>query len=262
MKPSKKALIKIISTIASILFWVLVWAIVSFRVSNEFLLPDPIMTLKRLCELASQKAFWISAASSLSRILIGIVIAVFLGSLGAVFSKLLSAADSLFAPLLTVIKATPIASFICLAYLWIKPSTLPIFITALIVLPIVWSNVASGIRSVDKELVEVAKIYRFSPTKKLVRIYIPSVLPYFLAACRSSLGMAWKAGIAAEVIAPTQNAIGTEIYFAKAYFETTDLFAWTITVIILSILIEKLFILGLSKLSKKLHAAEVQNDKI
>ena len=262
MKLSKKALIKLISTVASILFWVLVWAIASLKVGNEFLLPDPMLTAKRLFELASEKEFWISASSSLLRILMGIIIAVAFGTLGAVLSSAVSAADSLFSPLLTVIKATPIASFICLAYLWIKPSTLPIFITALIVLPIVWSNVASGIRSVNKELIDVAKIYDFSPSKKLLRIYIPSVLPYFLAACRSSLGMAWKAGIAAEVIAPTDKAIGTEIYFAKAYFETPDLFAWTLTVIILSILIEKLLILGLSRLSKKLRISEVRNDKI
>lgn len=262
MRSTKKTLIKLISTIASILFWVLVWAIASAKVGNEFLLPDPILTAKRLFELAAEKEFWISASSSLLRILIGIIIAVFFGTFGAVLSSALSAADSLFSPLLTVIKATPIASFICLAYLWIKPSTLPIFITALIVLPIVWSNVASGIRSVNKDLLEVAKIYRFSPSKKLLRIYIPSVLPYFLAACRSSLGMAWKAGIAAEVIAPTEKAIGTEIYFAKAYFETADLFAWTLTVIILSILIEKLLILGLSKLAGRLRVSEVQNDKI
>ena len=262
MKFSKKTLIKLISTLASVLFWILVWAIASARIGNEFLLPDPVITAKRLSELATEKAFWISASSSLGRIIMGIVIAVFFGTLGAVLSSTLSAADSLFSPLLTVIKATPIASFICLAYLWIKPSTLPIFITALIVLPIVWSNVASGIRSVNKELVDVAKIYKFSPAKKLIRIYIPSVLPYFLAACRSSLGMAWKAGIAAEVIAPTEKAIGTEIYFAKAYFETTDLFAWTLTVIILSIFIEKLLILGLSKLSKKIRVLEVRNDKV
>lgn len=262
MNLSKNTLIKFISILASVLFWVLVWALASARVGNEFLLPDPVLTAKRLFELTAEKEFWISASTSLLRILIGIIIAVFFGTFGAVLSSALRAADSLFSPLLTVIKATPIASFICLAYLWIKPSTLPIFITALIVLPIVWSNVASGIRSVNQDLVDVAKVYGFSPSKKLVRIYIPSVLPYFLAACRSSLGMAWKAGIAAEVIAPTDKAIGTEIYFAKAYFETTDLFAWTLTVIILSILIEKLLILGLSKLSKKLRVAEVRNDKI
>ena len=262
MKLSKKALIKLISIVASVFFWVLVWAIASLKVGNEFLLPDPLLTAKRLLELASEKEFWVSASSSLLRILMGIIIAVLFGTVGAVLSSAINAADSLFSPLLTVIKATPIASFICLAYLWIKPSTLPIFITALIVLPIVWSNVASGIRSVNKELLDVAKIYKFSASKKLLRIYIPSVLPYFLAACRSSLGMAWKAGIAAEVIAPTDKAIGTEIYFAKAYFETTDLFAWTLTVIILSILIEKLLILGLSRLSKKLRISEVRNDKI
>ena len=259
---AKKRIFKIVSAVISLLFWILVWAIVSYRVNNEFLLPDPLLTLKRLLELAAEKDFWISTSSSLLRILIGIGIAVLLGCIAAILSSALEFANSLFSPLMTVVKATPIASFICLAYLWIRPSTLPIFITALIVLPIVWSNVVSGIRSVDKNLLEVAKVYRFSPSKKLLRIYVPSVLPYFLAACRSSLGMAWKAGIAAEVIAPTEKAIGTEIYFAKNYFETPDLFAWTLTVIILSIIIEKLLIWGLSRLSQKLRVAEVHNDKI
>ena len=258
---NKKQLFKILSAILSILFWILVWAFVSYRVNNDFLLPNPIDTIKRLCEFTLDKSFWISTAYSLFRILVGILSAVLLGTLAAILSSSLDFANSLFSPLMTIVKATPIASFICLAYLWIKPATLPIFITALIVLPIVWSNVSAGIRSVNKDLVEVAKIYRFSAPKRLVRIYLPSVLPYFLAACRSSLGMAWKAGIAAEVIAPTPNAIGTEIYFAKNYFETTDLFAWTLTVIILSIIIEKLLIFGLSGLSKALRATEVQNDK-
>ena len=262
MKQKKKTVIKIISAIASVLFWISVWAVVSYRVGNEFLLPDPNLTVKRLFELASDKEFWIIAQSSLLRILTGILAALLLGTLGAMVSSALSFADSLFSPLLTVIKATPIASFIILAYLWIKPSTLPIFITALIVLPIVWSNVSSGIRSVDAGLLDVAKVYKFSLPKKFSRIYIPSVLPYFLAACRSSLGMAWKAGIAAEVIVPSENSIGREIYFAKNYFETSDLFAWTLTVIILSIIIEKLLMFGISILSKKLRISEVKNDQI
>ena len=262
MRIKKKTVIKIISAIVSILFWILVWAFVSLRVGNEFLLPDPSLTVKRLLELAEKKEFWIIAGSSLLRILMGIIIAVFFGTLGAILSCAISFANSLFTPLLTVIKATPIASFIILAYLWIKPSTLPIFITALIVLPIVWSNVSSGIRSVDRGLLEVASVYRFSFPKKLIRVYIPSVLPYFLAACRSCLGMAWKAGIAAEVIVPPESSIGREIYMAKNYFETSDLFAWTLTVIILSIIIEKLLMLGISSLSKRLRISEVKNDKI
>jgi NitT/TauT family transport system permease protein len=65
--------------------------------------------------------------------------------------------------------------------------------------------------------------------------------------------MAWKAGIAAEVLTVPKQAIGTEIYFSKLWFETPTLFAWTIVIIILSYVIEKLLILAISMIAKKLH---------
>ena len=65
--------------------------------------------------------------------------------------------------------------------------------------------------------------------------------------------MAWKAGIAAEVLAVPKLAIGTEIYFSKLWFETSTLFAWTVVIIILSYVIEKLLILAIGAIAKKLH---------
>jgi NitT/TauT family transport system permease protein len=140
-----------------------------------------------------------------------------------------------------------------LALLWISRDTLPVFITALIVVPIVWSNVSEGIRSVDKDLVQVAQVYNFTAKQKILRLYVPSIAPFFMAACKSSLGMAWKAGISAEVLSTPERAIGTELYFSKTYLETPSLFAWTAVIIILSILIEKLFVLGLEKLGMRMR---------
>lgn len=249
----KGKVFKLISAILSVLFWILVWAVISFRVSNAFLLPSPIDTLKALVNMSASTDFWTTAGISLSRILAGILIAVAIGSVAAIFTANVSAANTLLSPLMTVIKATPIASFIVLALLWIDRNTLPVFITVLIVLPVVWSNVSSGIRAVDRGLLEVAKVYKFPLGKRIMRVYLPSVTPYFLAACRASLGMAWKAGIAAEVLCTPRHAIGTQIYFSKTYLETTELFAWTLTVIILSVIIEKLLILSLEKLAGRLR---------
>ena len=250
---TKKKLFKLISLLCSILFWILVWALLSKRVGIELLLPSPAATVSALGTLALTSDFWLTLGHTLIRILSGILIAILLGVITAVISARFFVADSLCSPIMSVIKATPIASFIILALLWIDRNTLPIFITVLIVLPVVWANVASGIRSVDGDLLEVAKVYRFSARKRITRIYIPSVMPYFLAACRASLGMAWKAGIAAEVLCTPTHAIGTEIYFSKTYLETTELFAWTLSVIIISIIIEKLLIFALSQAAQKLH---------
>lgn len=249
----KNKLIKIASLLFSILFWILIWALLAYKINIELLLPSPSATLKAIATLALDADFWQITALSIFRILIGIIIAVTIGVVLAVFTANLMTADSLLSPLMTVIKATPVASFIILALLWIDRNTLPIFITVLIVLPIVWANISQGIRSVDRGLLEVAKVYRFSFGKRLTKVYIPSVMPYFLAACRASLGMAWKAGIAAEVLCTPQKAIGTQIYLSKTYLETTELFAWTLVVIIMSVIIEKLLILSLGRIAKKLR---------
>ena len=108
------------------------------------------------------------------------------------------------------------------------------------VLPIVAGNVLTGLRAADKDLLEVCKLYRFSFGKTVRTLYLPALMPYFLTAARTSLGLSWKAGIAAEVLCSLSASIGGQIYEAKVYLETPSLFAWTITVIFLSMLIESL----------------------
>ena len=146
-------------------------------------------------------------------------------------------------------------SFIIVAFLWIGNALLPSFISILMVFPIVYTNVLEGIESVPSEEHDLAKVFNFSFFTKVKSIYYPNVKGMFLAAAKTSIGLAWKAGIAAEVLVCTQNSIGLEIYNAKTYLETVDLFAWTLVVILLSILIEfgfsRLFILLSRKKGEK-----------
>ena len=250
---AKKALLTVLKILGVTAFWIAIWCIISFRINNEFLFPAPTEVLLALGRLALTAEFWTTAGTSLLRIVLGIVLSLIIGTLLAVITESSKILSALLSPMLSVVKATPVASFIILALLWIKRDTLPLFITALIVVPIVWSNVAEGIRSVDKQLIDVSHVYSFSPLKKLSKLYVPSVAPFFMAACRSSLGMAWKAGISAEVLSTPENAIGTQLYYSKTYLETPDLFAWTLVVIVLSIIIEKLFVWGLEALGRRMR---------
>ncbi len=246
-----KAIITFIGVLA---FWLIVWMLVSYSVNSDLLFPSPLSAIKALGRLALTSDFWISTAYSLIRVLLGILISLVVGTLLAFLTEHFGVLHALLSPILGVIKSTPVASFIILALLWINRNTLPLYITALIVVPIVWSNVSIGIHSVDKGLIEVSRVYAFSKSDKLFGLYIPSVAPYFMAACRSSLGMAWKAGISAEVLCTPNNAIGTELYFSKTYLETPDLFAWTLVVIALSVIIERLLVRGLELLGKRIKA--------
>ncbi len=122
--------------------------------------------------------------------------------------------------------------------------------SALMVVPIIFMNVKKGIESVPTDKAEVAQVYDFTPSKKLRLLYLPSALPYFYAGCRSALGLAWKAGIAAEVICVPKSSVGTMLYSAKIYLESEELFALTAVIVILSVIIEKIIILALGKLCK------------
>jgi len=125
--------------------------------------------------------------------------------------------------------------------LWTDRDQVPVIIAALMVLPVVWGNVVRGIRECDPKLLELARAYRFSRFKTARLILLPSVRPYFLSALTTSMGLAWKSGVAAEALVWPKLAIGTQIYNTKFYLETADLFAWTLVVILLSLLLEKLF---------------------
>ena len=233
------------------LFWFGIWEIASLIVGKPLLFPSPIDVVVRLCELLITKKFLISSLLSLARVGLGIVIAIVLGSIVALlcsFSKILY---EIIFPFVTVVKSTPVASFIILIWIFLNNEVTPIIISALMVFPIVFANVYQGIKSIDKSLIEVCKIYKI-PTKKMVSsLYVPSVLPYFLSALLSSIGLGWKAGIAAEVLCTPKNSIGLAIFESKTYIEYVDLFAWTVTVIILSLIFEFLLTRLIKNLFKK-----------
>ncbi len=118
------------------------------------------------------------------------------------------------------------------------------------VMPVVWANVRQGIDSASGQLLEMARVYRFGRAKTLKLIYAPAGYPYFRAACVTSLGLAWKSGIAAEVLCQPRFALGSGLYFSKLHLETAQLFAWTAVIIILSMLLERL----LTRLVKRWEA--------
>lgn len=238
----------ILKSFAVAVFWLAVWAALAKLVDKQLLLPAPPAVLRRLIELALTADFWRRIAVSLLRIACGVLAAAGAGALFAALTERFSLANRLLRPPLLIIKSTPVASFIILALLWMGRDILPGFISALMVLPVVWENVGAGIRETDRELLEVARVFGFSRKKLLRAVYIPSVLPYFLSACKSAVGLGWKAGVAAEVLTVPAVSIGRMLYESKLYLETEDLFAWTAAVILCSLLIEKLVMTAVGRL--------------
>lgn len=236
----KKFLLKTIKAVLCAAFWIIIWHIAAIKVGLEVILPTPLTVFARLIELMQTKEFYLTALSSLVRVLTGIVSGMIIGSLCAVITANIKILSDLLSPMISVIKSVPVASFIILLMLWVDKDQLPAFITFLIVFPLAWANISTGISTAPKELLEMANVYHFGKLKKILHIYIPTLIPFFISTTKSALGLAWKAGIAAEVLAVPAMAIGSKIYLSKNFFETADLFAWTIVTLILSVAVEKL----------------------
>lgn len=225
------------------ILWLGIWAAAAQIVGKTLLLPSPLETLRALWQLGVTSAFWLAVGSSVLRILAGFALGLAVGALLAALTSRYRWWRDFFAPFLSVVKATPVASFIILALVWIRTNGVPVFATFLIVLPIVSSNLSEGILSTDKDLLEMARAFAMPWHMRLRRIYWPTVRPYLRAAITTGMGMAWKGGVAAEVIATPRVSLGGYLYNAKIYLDTPGLFAATAMVILLSILLEKAIVL-------------------
>ena len=231
---------KLLCTVAVIVLWLAVWQICAMLVGKEVVLPTPMAVLKRFFELVKTSAMWKATGSSLLRIMGGYLAGVLIGALLGMAMYFIKAVRTVFSPFLTVVKSTPVASFILIAYFMISDTAIPVFITFLMVLPMMAASVFTSLESTDKELLEVTKVYSFSFAKKLKTLYIPTVAPHFLSQAFIALGFGWKAGIAAEVLCTPKNSIGKYLYDSKTYLETDDTFAYTLLIILISLCLEKL----------------------
>ena len=223
-------------------FWLAIWQFLYWRTGQEILMPSPAGTLIRLFQLAGTGPFWLTVAFSVLRITAGFFAGVVFGALFALLTARFTAARLLLRPAVSIMRATPVASFIILALVWIRSAWVPVFATAVVVLPIVWENISEGIRKTDGGLLQMAKVFRFGGRKTVRLVYYPSVKPYFTAACAAGMGLSWKAGVAAEVLSSLPFSIGGYINDAKIYLDTESLFAWTAVVILLSVLLERIIL--------------------
>ena len=242
---------RITRKIAAGAVWLLVWQLCWLAVGQDVLLPSPAGVARRLGQLVCTLPFWQQVGLSLLRILTGYLLALALGAaLGALTARS-QLADCLLSPALRTVRAIPVASFIILLFVLMSKEHIPTVTSFLMVLPVVWANVDQGVRETDPALLEMARVFRLPPGRVFRHIRLPAVMPFFLAAARTGMGLAWKAGVAAEVLAAPRLGIGRALYEAKVYLESEELFAWTAVIVAISVLLER----GLVRLLGRWHYA-------
>ena len=224
---------------AAVAFWLVVWQVAAWAVSSRIVLVGPLEVLVRLSQLVLTGEFWGSVAVSLARIACGFLAASVLGVGAAAAASRWRMVRVLLAPLVGTVKAAPVASFVILVLIWVPSRRLSVIISFLMAFPIVYTNVLEGIDATDQQLIEMADVFGVRALDRIRTIYAAQLMPYLRAGLSLAVGLSWKSGIAAEVIGLPEPSIGINLYNAKVYLDTPDLFAWTLVVVLLSVGIEQ-----------------------
>ena len=227
-------------TAVAVVFWLVVWQLGAMIANRGLLIPipTPIDTLAALWRLGGTGGFWLAVGASALRICLGFVAAVLLGTVCAVLSERWGLFRAASEPLLRLVRAVPVASVTILVFLWLPRERIPGFIAFLTVFPIVWSNVAGGIRHADRGLTEMARVFGMGRWEILRKITLPEIRPYFTTAIATGLGFAWKSGVAAEIICRTHLSLGNMLWSSKSAVAYDEVFALTLVIVVWSVALE------------------------
>jgi len=217
----------------------------------------PVDTFKALIRLIQTAAFRKSILSTSLRIAKGFALGSIVGFLLAVLSYRIKLLEEFFSPFVTVVKAVPVVSFIIIVMVWSGPDVATV-ISAVVVFPVLFINTLNGLKSTDIKMLEMAGLYKVPFLRTLKYIYIPTIKPFLISAFSLAIGMAWKSGIAAELIDQTQSSLGNSLYISKINLATADLLAWTLVAVVLSFICEKALLFLLKKIPGGTSTKEVK----
>ncbi|MBQ6095688.1 MAG: ATP-binding cassette domain-containing protein [Lachnospiraceae bacterium] len=244
---------KIIRKTAIVLLWLFIWQGAGLLIRNPFLFATPLQTAKALMQNLANDDFWRTVLMTLCRIGAGFFLGVIAGILLATLSKAFPLFAEFISPVISLAKTVPVVCFVVLFLIWWGASFLSVAISFLMVFTAVYFSTLEGLLATDRSLLEMAEVFRLPFGTKVFYLYRTALKPFFLGSLKTALGLAWKSGVAAEVIGVPAHSIGEGLYLAKISLDTAGIFAWTVVTCLLSFGFEKLVLW----LAKQLFAMQV-----
>ncbi|MHC1779888.1 MAG: ABC transporter permease [Bacteroidales bacterium] len=226
-------------SIISVSIMLLLWKITALWFDSSLVVPHPEEAILRAIKLISDKEFALIAGSTILRALFGFFISFVLGLVTGIFAGISPGFDAFIKPIIVTFRSLPVISLILLALIWFNSGTVPIFIAFLTMFPFICTNVAEGVKSVDSNLVIMAKLYRTSWKKIIYELYIPAIMPFIISGVSSSMGIGWRAIIIGEVLSQPRFGIGTKMQAAQIFLNVDAVIAWTLIAVLISFGFEK-----------------------
>ena len=227
-------------SIVSVISILAVWKLLSLLPGSDFVLPSPEKTLVTTLRLIGEKGFLAVVGTTVLRSLAGFAISIVLGISLGVLAGTHSRFNAFLQPILVTIRSIPVIALILLALIWFNPGSVPVFIAILTMFPFICINVIDGIKSVDRDLTEMASFYRVSRTRIIRELYIPGIMPFIISGASSAMGIGWRAIITGEVLSQPRYGIGTLMQGAQTFLNVDAVIAWTIVAVVISFAFERI----------------------
>lgn len=225
---------------ASIIFMLVLWKGLSLYFDSDFILPSPENTLLTTLQLFTDKGFLSAVGLTMVRGIIGFALSFILGLGFGVLAGISSDFNAFLKPILITIRSTPVVAVILLALIWLNPNSVPVFIGFLTMFPFICTNVIDGIRSIDKNVIEMAHFYKIDKIRMVREVYIPAIMPFIISGSSSAMGIGWRAIIIGEVLSQPQYGIGTSMQMAQTFLKVDTVIAWTIIAVLISYIFERI----------------------
>jgi len=235
-------------SLVSVIIILIIWKAISLYFNSGFIVPSPEKTLITTLKLFTDDRFLLTVGATILRSLAGFCISFLLGLLAGITAGINPYFDAFLRPVLITIRSVPIIAIILLALIWLTPGIVPVFIAMLTMFPFICTNVSDGIRSVDRDLVQMAKFYRVAKTRIVKELYLPAIMPFIISGASSAMGIGWRAIITGEVLSHPKYGIGTLMQNAQTFLNVDAVIAWTIIAVVISYGFEKVIRWGERKL--------------
>ncbi|MDD4078003.1 MAG: ABC transporter permease subunit [Bacilli bacterium] len=225
-------------TFYGVVFIFVIWLIASVIINNVFVLPSIKLVFTSLFDLLKEKGTYVVLFATVLRLLVTVamsfLIALLLASLAVVSKRF----TQFIRPLIILLKTIPVASIIIILLIIVGHERSPLFITALVVLPILYEGILGGMHTIDKTIIEEVKMISNINHHIVRQIFIPLVFPAMITALIQSIGLGLKVMVMSEFIAQPNHSIGKMILIEKQHLEMARVFAWTLLIIVIIMAIE------------------------
>ncbi len=246
--------------IASLLLFLAAWEAAS-AVYGELILPDPASVFATLGKLIDSGAAWDELAITARRTLIGLGLAIIVGSALGMLAGVSLTASMMSRPIVTLLLGTPPIAWLVLAMLWFGAGDgTPVFTVFIACVPIIFIGALQGTHTLDGHLKEMATAFRLPPRMKLVDLYLPHVVSYLFPAWITALGTSWKVVVMAELLA-SSDGVGAALAVSRAQIDTAGTLAWISAVVATLLAIEYLLLEPIKRELERWRAIDATADQ-